>query len=65
MWDDPSKIDLGMESRAVTFENPTGAKGAGGTAHGGRKGAPKRLFLAGRRWCWRIWKGRVRCATSG
>lgn len=47
MWDDPSKIDLGMESRAVTFENPTGAKGAGGTAHGGRKGAPKKLFLAG------------------
>lgn len=46
---DPSRIDLGLESRAVTFENPTGAKGAGGTAHGGRKGAPNRLFRSGER----------------
>jgi hypothetical protein len=46
---DPSRIDLGLESRAVTFENPTGAKGAAGTAHGGRKGAPNRLFRSGER----------------
>jgi len=47
MWGDPSSIDLGLESRAVSFENPTGAKGAGGSAHKGRKGAPKKLFKAG------------------
>lgn len=32
------------ESRAATFENPTGARGAGGTVAGGRKGAPWRLI---------------------
>jgi D-arabinan exo alpha-(1,3)/(1,5)-arabinofuranosidase (non-reducing end) len=47
MWGDPSIIDLGLESRAVSFENPTGAGGAGGTAHKGRKGAPKKIFKAG------------------
>ena len=36
-----------VESRAVTFENPTGDRGAGGTAHGGRKGAPSRRIGAG------------------
>jgi hypothetical protein len=39
---DPSRIDLSLDSRAITFENPTGARGAGGSAHGGRKGAPSR-----------------------
>jgi hypothetical protein len=47
MWDDPSHIDTGLDSRAVTFENPTGARGAGGTAAGGRKGAPSRLIAPG------------------
>jgi hypothetical protein len=44
---DPSRIDLSLDSRAITFENPTGARGAGGTAHGGRKGAPSRLLQPG------------------
>ena len=47
MWDDPSHIDLGLDSRAVTFENPAGDRGAGGTAHGGRKGAPSRRLQPG------------------
>lgn len=49
MFDDPSLIDLGLDSRAVTFENMTGARGAGGSAHGGRKGAPSRVVQAGER----------------
>jgi hypothetical protein len=44
---DPSRIDLGLDSRAVTFENPTGARGAGGAAFGGRKGAPMRRLAPG------------------
>lgn len=39
-WPDPSRIDPSLDSRSVTFENPTGARGAGGARHGGRKGAP-------------------------
>jgi hypothetical protein len=39
---DPARIDTTLDSRAVTFENPTGARGAGGASHGGRKGAPSR-----------------------
>jgi hypothetical protein len=46
---DPSHIDLSLDSRAVTFENPTGARGAGGQSHGGRKGAPARFIAAGER----------------
>jgi hypothetical protein len=38
-----------VDCRAVTFENPTGARGAGGTAAGGRKGAPNRRLDAGSR----------------
>lgn len=33
----------------MTFENPTGARGAGGSAHGGRKGAPNRVLAPGSR----------------
>jgi hypothetical protein len=44
---DPSRIDLSLDCRAITFENPTGARGAGGTAHGGRKGAPSRNLPPG------------------
>jgi hypothetical protein len=44
---DPSRIDLSLDSRAITFENPTGARGAGGAAHGGRKGAPSRNLAPG------------------
>ena len=42
---DPARIDLAHECRTVSFENPTGERGAAGQAHGGRKGAPHR-FLA-------------------
>jgi hypothetical protein len=44
---DPSRIDLALDSRAVTFENPTGARGAGGQSYGGRKGAPSRRIEPG------------------
>jgi hypothetical protein len=47
VWSDPSIVDTRLDSRAVTFENVTGARGAGGQAHGGRKGAPSRLVRAG------------------
>lgn len=46
---DPSTIDAALDCRAVTFENPTGARGAGGTTHGGRKGAPSRRIAPGER----------------
>ncbi|MEQ1786323.1 MAG: glycoside hydrolase family 172 protein [Acidimicrobiales bacterium] len=45
----PAFIDPSLDSRAATFENPTGARGAGGTAHGGRKGAPNRRIEPGER----------------
>ncbi len=45
----PSRIDTDLDCRAVSFENPTGQRGAGGSAHGGRKGAPNRLFRRGER----------------
>ena len=41
-WPDPSRIDLALDSRSITFENPTGARGAGGSTYGGRKGMPSR-----------------------
>jgi D-arabinan exo alpha-(1,3)/(1,5)-arabinofuranosidase (non-reducing end) len=44
---DPSHIDLSLDSRAVTFENPTGERGAGGRSYGGRKGAPSRRIEPG------------------
>ncbi|MBA4180809.1 MAG: hypothetical protein C0506_09495 [Anaerolinea sp.] len=49
MFPDPSQIDLSLDSRAATFENPTGARGAGGTSFGGRKGSPSRRLAAGER----------------
>jgi hypothetical protein len=49
MWTDPSAIDTSLDSRAITFENPTGARGVGGTAAGGRKGAPSRMIDVGER----------------
>jgi hypothetical protein len=45
----PALVDPSLDSRAVTFENPTGARGAGGKAHGGRKGAPNRRLRADER----------------
>lgn len=49
MWRvlDPSLVDPDLDSRAASFENPTGARGAGGTAHGGRKGSPSRVLAPG------------------
>ena len=44
-----SRIDTSLDSRAVTFENPTGARAAGGIAAGGRKGAPSRWIAPGER----------------
>lgn len=48
IWN-PAYVDPSLDSRAVTFENPSGARGAGGTAHGGRKGAPNRRLEPGER----------------
>ncbi len=48
VWN-PAVIDPRLDSRAATFENPSGARGAGGTAHGGRKGAPNRRLEPGER----------------
>ncbi len=49
MWSpsDPARIELAHAIRTISFENPSGAKGAAGTAHGGRKGAPNRLLAPG------------------
>jgi hypothetical protein len=44
MFGDPSSIDVRLDSRAVTFENPTGERAAGGSVANGRKGAPSRLL---------------------
>ena len=49
MWPDPSHIDESLDSRAITFENPSGERGAGGTAAGGRKGSPSRVIDVGER----------------
>jgi hypothetical protein len=43
------RIPAEVESRSISFENPTGARGAGGTAHGGRKGAPMAILDPGER----------------
>jgi hypothetical protein len=48
VWN-PAYVDARVDSRAATFENTTGARGAGGSAHGGRKGAPSRLLQPGER----------------
>ncbi len=45
----PAWIDTSLDSRSVSFENPTGGRGAGGTAGGGRKGAPDRMVPPGER----------------
>lgn len=49
LWPDPSVVDSATTSGAVSFENPTGARGAGGTAFNGRKGAPWRRIEPGER----------------
>jgi hypothetical protein len=47
MFDDPARIDLRHEIRTISFENPDGARGSAGSAHGGRKGAPNRMLSPG------------------
>jgi len=47
----PYQLNAGLESRSISFENPTGAKGAGGKAASklgvGRKGSPSRALQPG------------------
>ena len=49
--DEPYNLDTGLVSRSISFENPTGATGAGGKAASklgvGRKGAPARTIQPG------------------
>lgn len=47
MFEDPARIDERLDSRSISFENPTGARGAGGKAAKGRKGAPSRILKPG------------------
>jgi len=48
---EPYRLDTGLETRSISFENPTGAPGQGGQAASKlgptRKGAPNRAFKAG------------------
>lgn len=44
LFSDPSIIDLSLDARAITFENTSGARGAGGKTRGGRKGAAFRTI---------------------
>lgn len=41
---DPTYIDARLDSRSISFENPTGARGAGGRTGRGRKGSPSHVF---------------------
>jgi len=47
----PHLLDTGLESRSISFENPTGARGEGGQAAShlgaGRKGLPMKQITAG------------------
>jgi hypothetical protein len=49
MFPDASQIDLSLDSRAATFENPSGERGAGGKSFSGRKGSPSRRLAPGER----------------
>jgi hypothetical protein len=44
---DLTKVSPVLDSRAITFENITGARGAGGTVANGRKGMPQRIIKPG------------------
>lgn len=41
---DPTYIDARLDSRSLSFENPTGARGGGGKTWSGRKGRPFHIF---------------------
>ncbi len=47
LFDDPARIDTSLDSRSISFENPTGARGKGGSVAKGRKGAPNAFLLSG------------------
>lgn len=44
---DPSFIDARLDSRAISFENTSGGRGAGGATFNGRKGDPNRRIASG------------------
>jgi hypothetical protein len=44
---DPAFIDTAIDSRSISFENPSGERGRGGTAASGRKGSPSRFVPPG------------------
>ena len=44
---DLTRVSPVLDSRACTFENPTGARGAGGTVANGRKGRPFKQLAPG------------------
>lgn len=44
---DLTKVSPVLDSRAITFENITGERGAGGKVADGRKGMPQRIIKAG------------------
>jgi hypothetical protein len=46
-FDGVARIDTGLDSRSISFENPTGERGAGGKAAKGRKGSPSKMIAAG------------------
>ena len=51
LMEEPYRLDTGLETRSISFENPEGARGAGGTTASplgvGRKGAPARALAPG------------------
>jgi hypothetical protein len=46
---DPSRIDEALDCRSISFENPGGARGAGGAAERGRKGRASSVVAPGER----------------
>jgi hypothetical protein len=47
LFDDPALIDAAIDSRSISFENPSGERGRGGTAAHGRKGSASRTIAPG------------------
>lgn len=46
-FDSPARIDTALDSRSISFENPRGERGAGGTTANGRKGSPSKWIAPG------------------
>jgi hypothetical protein len=46
---DLTRVTPTVATRSISFENPTGARGSGGAAGGGRKGSPYRIVAPGER----------------